>query len=129
MADSLDEAIAVFSPASELILSNAAYGALWQVDPGMTIGTVNITASSRIWQEMSHPTPVWGEIRNFVNALDERADWMAQVRLLTGTWLDCRCVPLAGGSTLVGFSVSRQEPARRRAQHDRTSEVAEAISG
>ncbi|MDW4549121.1 PAS-domain containing protein [Defluviimonas sp. D31] len=104
VVDTLREAIAVFSTAGELILSNTAYDRLWDVETGSTLGTVSITDSSRIWQASSAPTPVWGEIRDFVGAIEERAAWSAEITLAEGEVIGCRCVPLAGGATLVGFA-------------------------
>ncbi|MCU9848057.1 PAS-domain containing protein [Defluviimonas sp. WL0024] len=103
VVDTLREAIAVFSTAGELILSNAAYDRLWGVETGSTLGTPTIADSRRIWQGRSEPTPVWGEIRDFVGAIGERTVWSAEISLAGGALLGCRCVPLAGGATLVGF--------------------------
>lgn len=110
VVDTLDEAIAVFSPAGELILSNSAYEDLWGVEPGLTLGTVTITDSLRRWQEMTQPNPSLGDIRDFVTSMDDRVEWTAQVVLQAGGILCCRIVPLAGGTTLVGFD--RHSPDR-----------------
>jgi PAS domain-containing protein len=122
--DSLDEAIAVFSPAGILVLSNAAYAALWRIDPAATLNETGILEATRLWQSRCAPSPLWGDARDFLADRGERADWSGRVTLEDGRSLDCRFQPLSGGATLVGFSesarsapmrlVSRPERSRRR---------------
>ncbi len=101
--DTLDEAIAVFSPGGALTLSNRAYGALWEVDTSTILGQFGIIDATRLWSEHCAPSPVWGDAREFVSAPGPKAEWSADVRLLDGRALRCRFVPIAGGATLVGF--------------------------
>ncbi len=111
VVDTLPEAIAVYSSAGDLILSNDAYDRLWGVESGITLGTVTIADSLRLWREMTKPNPVWGELRDFACMIDERAEWDADVTLLTGEILTCRTAPLPGGATLVGFRQQSRRPA------------------
>ena len=104
VVDTVEEAIVVFSPAGELILSNSAYDTLWGVEPALTLGKVTVVDSIRRWQEVSKPDPAFGDIRDFVLAMEERAAWTADLRLLGGDVLVCRVVPLPGGATLVAFA-------------------------
>lgn len=104
VVDTLDEAIVVFSPAGELILSNKSYDRLWGVEPGVTLGTVTIIDSIRLWQAATNASPIWGEIRDFIAAIDERCEWGGDVIRKDGEMLVCRVSPLPGGSTLVGFA-------------------------
>ncbi|WP_347311696.1 PAS-domain containing protein [Defluviimonas sp. SAOS-178_SWC] len=120
VVDTLDEAIAVFSPAGELILSNSAYEDLWGVEPGRTLGTMTIMDSLKHWQEQTRPNPTLGDIRDFVTTLDERAEWTAELPLTAGGALSCRIVPLLGGATLVGFErVAPDRPLVRRIRRNR----------
>ncbi|MEM8631497.1 MAG: PAS-domain containing protein [Pseudomonadota bacterium] len=107
--DAQSEAIAVFSQSGILTLSNTAYADLWGMDPTTTLGDVRVTDAMEAWLELGEPSPVWGEIRDFVDSIDDRTDWTAQARLKSGVDLSCRIVPLAGGSVLCGF---RRQPAR-----------------
>ncbi len=102
--DSLEEAICVFSPAGTLSFSNAAYAELWGMDPGTTLAEIGILDATRHWQGLSEPSPVWGDVRDYLAARGERAEWSATVRLKDGRGLDCRFQPLTGGATLVGFT-------------------------
>lgn len=101
--DSLDEAIAVFSPSGSLSLSNSAYARLWGADPFETIGEVGIADATASWSMKCAPSPVWGDLREYVTGFGQRAEWNSDVRLRDGRLLACRFAPLAGGATLVEF--------------------------
>lgn len=102
--DSLDEAIAVFASHGEMILSNSAYTNLWSHKTNEGPEKLTVTEASRLWMARSAPTPIWGDLRDFVLHSRQREPWRAEVRLISGERLDCRVQPLAGGSTLVGFA-------------------------
>ncbi len=102
--DSLDEAIAVFSPAGYLTISNAAYSDLWGGDPSTTLEQVSFLDATRRWQECCAPTPVWGDARDFAATFGERSNWTAEVRRKDGRRLVCRFEALPGGATLAAFA-------------------------
>ncbi|WP_116132841.1 PAS-domain containing protein [Tropicimonas sp. IMCC34043] len=104
VVDSLDEAIAVFSSSGSLILANRAYEQLWQHESLRTVNDVNVIEATRIWRERCDPSPIWGDLRDFVGDSGERAEWTAEVSMLDGTMLSCRFTPLAGHATLAGFT-------------------------
>lgn len=101
--DSLDEAIAVFSASGALVFCNRSYRELWQHDPETKLGETAIGDATGIWQVSCRPTPVWGDLRDFVHDAGERAEWTAEVRLVDGRQLSCRFAPLAGHATLAAF--------------------------
>lgn len=103
--DALPEAIAVFSPAGQLVMSNECYGDLWGADLSGLVAEAGILSLSRQWRGMSPPSPVWDRIEDFVVATGARASWTAEVRLLDGRLISCRIAPLAGGATLAAFRV------------------------
>jgi len=55
--------------------------------------------------------------------MGERAEWSAEVRLVDGRLLTCRFSPLAGGSTLAGFSLSHVSPTRLIENHTTTAPI------
>lgn len=116
--DTLDEAIAVFSENSTLVLSNKAYAALWDVSENDGLLPVTILEATRQWQQACQPTPIWGDIRDFASTSQGRADWEDFARLQdSGKIVRCRVAPLAQGMTLVGFKtlepVAEFQPASR----------------
>ncbi|WP_301067926.1 PAS-domain containing protein [Pseudooceanicola sp.] len=102
--DSVEESLAVFSRQGRLVMCNAAYRALWNTDTGANVGEVTIQDATRIWQKATQPNPAWGDVRDFVGAFGPRAEWQADARLVDGSELHCRFVPLKDGATLAGFS-------------------------
>lgn len=111
--DSIEEGIAVFSPAGTLSFSNAAYAALWGADPASTLAEIGIADATRQWQGATEPSPIWADLREFLSKRSDRADWTATVRLKNGPELLCRFQPLSGGATLVGFTENVTPPQGR----------------
>ena len=70
--------------------------------------------ATRHWHDLSVPTPVWGDFRDFVHQRRERAEWTAQVATLDGRQLACRFVPQKAGATLAIFSVLNPSAERVR---------------
>ena len=111
--DAMDEAIAVFLPSGELATSNAAYAALWGVDPGATLGRVTLLDSVRVWQEQTRPNQIWSKVRSFFGRIDARQGWGGEAELEGGQRLACRFVPLPAGATLAGFACIGASAERR----------------
>lgn len=101
--DGLDEAVAVFAAPGVLTMSNRAYGLLWGDRPDSMVTEVSIADATRLWSERSSPTPIWGDLRDFVQQDNQREEWIAPVALLDGRALSCRVQPLAGGATMITF--------------------------
>lgn len=104
IADRLDEAIAVFAGDGTMVFSNEPFHGLWGIDPDRSFALVTVVDATRVWQTRCAPTPVWGELRDFVASRENRADWGADVVLLTGTALRCMVSPIHSGATLVRFA-------------------------
>ncbi len=103
--DGLEQAIAVFSPAGVLTQSNSAYSALWGTDPSTSLEDVTVHDTTQHWQSRCQPSPVWGEIRDFVTAIEDRACWQDEVCMTDGRTLECQCIPIAGGATMLSFTL------------------------
>ena len=110
--DALDEAIIVFGPNGTLSMANRAYQELWRVHLDEAVSAPPVSEVTRLWMARSLATPIWGDIREFVLHQSDRISWDDHVRLVDGTELYCRITPLGGGSTMVGFQISRR-PVRR----------------
>lgn len=122
--DALDDAVVVFSATGDLIMSNTVYTTLWGIDPGTTLGTVSVNEATRQWQTTTRPTPVWGDVRDFVGDTSERVEWDAGVTLNDGTALACQFTPMAGGATLIRFAKAATDRAHvrrtRRLRNDKS---------
>lgn len=119
--DTLPEAIAVFSASGTRLLHNGAYEDLWGApDPGLS--ETGLLDEIVRWQNMIAPTPVLGELRDFVTAFGERAEWSDRLRLSDGRGLCCRFTPLPGGTTMTSFSPETPDRSRLSAQTLTTGE-------
>jgi PAS domain-containing protein len=101
--DQMGEAIAVFSESGQLVISNAAYARVWGSDPSATLDEATLWTLCAEWRRQSAPSPVWGQLEEFVTTRGDRNAWAAEARLMDGRMIDCRFVPLAGGATLTAF--------------------------
>jgi PAS domain-containing protein len=108
--DAIEDPIAIFSPGGILVLANEAYGEVWGGDPETSLSDIDVQQATRRWMERSAPTPVWGDLREFVTRATDRSDWSADVRLRDGRLLTCRVAPIAGGSTMVRFQFGSDSP-------------------
>lgn len=109
--DSFEAAIAVFSSGGRLTLTNRAFVDLWHGGGGDSpLEEYNVIDATRHWRSLSHPSPVWGDLRDFVTAGQERSDWAANIHLLDGRALSCQISPLPCNATLVRFSVAGPIP-------------------
>lgn len=107
--DTMDEALAVFSPAGHLVMSNQAYSRLWHHDPETDLGNDSIRQVARHWRSNSAASSLWQEVEEYISTVGDRLSWEAEARLLDGRLLACRFAPLAGGATLAAFRVAEVE--------------------
>jgi PAS domain-containing protein len=63
----------------------------------------NIQDFSRIMQDMFLPTPVWGDLRQYIEEITERSGWQADVETRTGEYVSVNFEPVASGNTLCEF--------------------------
>lgn len=108
--DSLPEAVAVFSPAGVLVLSNAAYARLWGNDPSTALTNFGVNDALAQWAGATQPSPIWARLRDRMESLVSRAGWQDDALLPDGRRLQCRMQPIQGGSTLVGFNTLPSDP-------------------
>jgi PAS domain-containing protein len=102
--DAMDEALAVFSPTGQLVMTNLAYARLWAQDPMETLANHPIAALAETWRAACAPSHFWALAEGYVAAPGPREPWVSQARLNDGRALRCRLAPLTGGATLVGFA-------------------------
>lgn len=101
--DTMEEGIAVFAGTGQLVLSNAAYAALWGHDPGTMMGEGSIGKIAAHWREMSAPDPLWKWIEEYIGTDGDREPWQADARLRDGRLIACRFAPIWSGATMAAF--------------------------
>ncbi|WP_083445022.1 PAS-domain containing protein [Pseudorhodobacter aquimaris] len=110
VVDAVDASIAVFSASGVLVMSNAAYSALWGHDPAASIGTEgNISAVCNYWRQATAPTTIWDQAEDFAAQIGPREPWEGRVHMSDGRPVACRFVPLAGGATMATFQCCGSE--------------------
>lgn len=109
--DAIPDAIAVFSAAGTLLVSNRAYAKLWNIEGGDDLTPVDIDRAIAIWNTALPGAPLWHRLRQQIGILDRRHEWTATVKRADESLLECRTTPLSDGATLIAF---RARPARER---------------
>ncbi|SEM50709.1 PAS fold [Gemmobacter aquatilis] len=106
--DAVDQALAVFSPAGLLVMTNAAYSELWGHAPAETIAGDTLRSICDHWRSRSGTTQIWAEAERFGSQPEDRTPVDGEVRLLDGRLLECSFAPLPGGATLARFKLLAQ---------------------
>ncbi|WP_254429157.1 MULTISPECIES: hypothetical protein [unclassified Ruegeria] len=106
--DKLADAIAVFGDDGTLAFTNYAYQKLWGESSDTGFDSDSVLEVTRGWQTQCAATPILGEIRDFVEMRDNRAEWSGDLRMRDGTSLTCTVSPLHNGATIIRFSTDAQ---------------------
>lgn len=101
--DCFDESIAIFSNVGVMTFVNESYRKLWGNDPSSALIETGIVDATRDWQSLCRPSPIWGDLRDYILNARNRSEWCDEIELLDGTHVSCRIAPLANGATLVRF--------------------------
>ncbi|WP_170345891.1 PAS-domain containing protein [Ruegeria atlantica] len=104
--DKLADAIAVFADDGTLAFTNYAYQKLWGDAHEVGFQSETVTDVTRRWQDLCIATPVLGEVRDFVEMRENRAEWTAEIQMRTGITVDCTVTPVHNGATIVRFTQS-----------------------
>jgi PAS domain-containing protein len=102
--DQLDDAIAVFGQAGQLIWSNTAYARFWGHETNQILNDATYRSLVTFWKTLSAPTSLWTEVDEYIQTIGDRQPWAADVRLLDGRLVTCRIAPVAAGATMIAFA-------------------------
>lgn len=106
--DTLSDAIAVFSSAGTLVMSNCAYADLWSTDRHVYHDQRALQSEIDVWQNRSTPTLMWEELQDFIHLPGTRKPWSDDAVLDDGRHIRCHANPIAGGMTMVRFAFAPQ---------------------
>ncbi len=109
--DAMESSLAIFNAAGFLHHSNRAMKTLLDLDESALLEPQTVHDITRIWQNRCRPSPVWGEIRDFISGDSERETWTAELRRKDGQRLSLQVSPLVSGATLVTLSELATDPA------------------
>ncbi len=110
--DSLDDAVAVFSTAGAVTMTNRAFTQLWGIVDDGRLDDSTLEATLDQWSRSSQPSPFWAELRKFVCTDGPRQKWQETVLLADGRVLSCHVAPLADGGSICTFRSLTDVPAR-----------------
>jgi PAS domain-containing protein len=104
--DTLPDAIAVFSASGVLVMSNHSYAKLWSTNLDILLDHRALETEIAVWQERCIPSPMWTQMRDFIQQLGQRKPWSDDAMLDDGRHLRCHANPIAGGMTMVRFAIA-----------------------
>mgnify|MGYP001820254760 CR=1 FL=1 len=104
--DTLPDAIAVFSGTGTMVISNRSYSNLWSTQTELLLDHRDIKTEVSVWQENCIASPMWTEMRDFVQRLGGRKAWSENAMLVDGRHLRCHAQPIASGMTMVRFVIA-----------------------
>lgn len=106
--DRLEQGVVVFGLHGEVLLANAEYTGLWNMDPCSNLADRGFANALSVWAEACEPTAFWPRFADFVAArLREpgpgatRSEITGTATLRTGGDLQLRACRLAGGRTML----------------------------
>ncbi|MEM7240588.1 MAG: PAS-domain containing protein [Pseudomonadota bacterium] len=102
--DALEPGIAVFDSAGHLNFSNEALDAIMGTEYASAMSDLHIAKVTQDWQSNCNPNPIFGEIRDFAQIPDEKAQWDGYVRLSTGNRYHVVVSPVLNRSFVVTFT-------------------------
>ena len=105
--DTLPDAIAVFSEANTLVMSNAAYQQMWGGFDADLVAPSDLRSAIRVWKAGTVPTRFWNDVTALATGGGTRLSVEDSVTLNDGRHALCVATPITGGMTLVKFSVTR----------------------
>jgi len=107
LADTFEDAVAVFSQAGILTFSNKAYDVLWGFEFDTNFADITISDAVQLWKEKSAPNPLWQDLQESVMSLKPQTEWEMPLSIKGQKPMNCRIVPIASGATVIRFSRKR----------------------
>jgi PAS domain-containing protein len=104
--DTVDSGIAIFDGYGTLSFANSTFDDIWKSDLSKNLASSSAIEIAEIWNKECEPTPILGEIRDFIFTADERANWSGIVKTVPGTFYDMNATVMAGGYSMIEFSPS-----------------------
>ncbi len=104
MLDAISDAVVAFDGQGKLRASNRLFAEMWGSDPCASKEPMHIQDVIKLMQLRCHPSPIWGDIRDFCFQTSERAEWTGSVIHRDGRSLTATIQPLAGHITMISFS-------------------------
>jgi PAS domain-containing protein len=102
--DSVDAGIIIFDAAGALSFANDAFDAIWETDYSKSLVAPTAIEVAEVWNQRCQPSPVMGDIREFIATVGERERWSGTLKTKSGLALEVNAVPMVGNYSMVEFS-------------------------
>lgn len=102
--DLVDQAIAVFAPGGELLLTNAAFDRAWTLDGADTLAGVNLRDAVAHWRTTGGAPALWDRILAMAGSAQADGEVRGPVDLGGGEVLDLCVRQAPGGAVILAFA-------------------------
>ena len=101
----LDDAIAVFAPSGQLVLTNAAFSRLWTLDGEESLGAVTLSEALENWRDTGGDPSLWARITTLARpGQSERAVVQGPMTLADGECLTVEARRTSTGALMISFA-------------------------
>lgn len=115
--DRLCDCIAIFGAGGKLEHCNDTMRAFLHLPDDTPYDRLSVQDVTRICQSKCSPTPIWGDVRDFVTGFGERETWSAEFVTLNKQIYELQIAPLAAGSTMMALKSRNKQSNQRALQH------------
>ncbi|KCV82556.1 PAS/PAC sensor domain-containing protein [Actibacterium atlanticum] len=102
--DSFDDALAVFSPAGVLTMSNAAYAQLWGSDPALSLCEISLRDAVQLWSSQCDSADCLNHLQDGIPNKAATDPELGKVTLNDGRVFCVQFKPIAAGASMITFS-------------------------
>lgn len=108
--DMVETGVAAFSAAGDLVLTNAAFDRLWEMEGADTLAGISFAEAVANWREAGDDPALWNRIAQLAYPGTAETEAAGEMRLTEGEvlWVQARVTP--SGGVMVAFTMP--EPAR-----------------
>ena len=101
--DSLSGGVIIFDSSGTLSFANTYFDNIWKTELSKNLVSPTAVEVAEIWNEKCEPTPVLGEIREFILSVGERANWSGPIKTKSGVSYEMRATVMVGGYSMIAF--------------------------
>ena len=102
--ESLAQGVVIFDQAGEVVFVNSVFDEMWGCKLAGALTAVTAQDVSRILQSKCLPSPVWGDLRDFILDNAERSQWQAKATATSGFVVEMTFSPISGGQVFCEFN-------------------------
>ena len=102
--DAVDGGIIIFDAVGALSFANKSFDSIWNTEFSNSLSCPTAIEVAEVWNERCIPSPVLGEIREFVQSIGDRERWAGRLGTKSGLSLEVRAIPMPANFSMVEFT-------------------------